>query len=339
MNRLSLLWTATAALVLSVGLAAMLSSAGAHAPLEDEKAKKEVADIGKSLGKRLHFSETANFTWASSVPAGRLRSVQNAAEKAYKIFAEDSGVVTWREMFGAQKALGVVGPNRRAFKKYTKWYAENQPVWSKEQYVSLHEESHWYATSSPRVTFSSHFKPHDQKFLENINAHLVGHLCAERYAFHNNFTPAWFMESLAVYLETKVTGKAQCGCYQDFYGVGAGDEDRQLGLPRSKMHARIKKAVKKRRLKNMKGLIKLQSLSQLEYDDVLKGYAVVSWMMSQKGKTAKFLKAMKKYWPSEINLEFTSDKQKATEKAFKEAFDLTLDGVDSAVDQHVKKKL
>lgn len=307
--------------------------------LEDEKAKKEVGDLGKATGKRMHFSESANFTWASSVPPGRVKSIQTAAERAFKIFADNSGVVSWREMFGAQKPMGVVAPNSRGFKKYTRWYAKTYPVWSAEDYVNMHNGSSWYATSSPRVCFASHYKPHDQKFLEAINAHLIGHLCAERYAFHNNFTPAWFMESLALYLETKVTGKMQCGCYQDMYGLAAGDEDRQQGLAKSKFHARIKKALKKRQLKNMKGLIRLQALNQLEYADIMKGYAVVSWMMSQKGKTAKFIKEMKKNWPAEISNTFDASKGAAIEKAFKATFDLTLGGVDAAVDAYAKKSL
>lgn len=340
MNTMSKLGSAgIVTLVLVFAVSTAPAPAGAARVREDEKAKKEVGDITKALGKRMHFSESANFTWASSVPPGRARSIQRAAERAFGIFAEDSGVSTWREMFDGQKAMGVICPNARGFKKYTAWYAKTYPVWNKEEYVKLHSGSSWYATSTPRVCFASHYKPHDQKFLEAINAHVVGHLCAERYAFHNNFTPAWFMESLAIYLEMKVTGKMQCGCYQDQYGLAAGDEDRQMGLAKSKVHARIKKAMRKRQLKNMKGLIKLQALSELEYNDVLMGYAVVAWMTSQKGKTAKFIREMKKAWPPEISIAYAPGKGVATEKAFKATFDLTLQGVDAAVDAYVKKNL
>ena len=309
-------------------------SARATVP-EDAKAKAEAGEISKAVGKKMHYHETKHFTWCTSVAPAQAKTISSAAEKAYKIFAKHIGTDNWRPLWGAQKAMGVVCANKRDFRRYVKWYANKYPVWNKEAFIKGRQDIDWFPEPGARPVFVTHLKPHDLKFVTAISTHLVGHMIVDRWRFHRNFTPAWLRESAAAYFEGQVIGKIVCGCYDDAYGLGTADKDRRNGIPVAKFRGRSKKQILKKRLKNMKGLAQVSTLKQVTFDDLLKGYAVVHWMMSQKGMFSKYLRAMKKHWPSAIIHEHTADKSKAQEKAFQEVFKLNFGGIDAAVSEYV----
>jgi len=215
--------------LLAVMLAAVAIPAGALGLRDDEKARAETKEVAKSIGKKMNFLETPNFTWCSSLPASRTKYVASAAESAFGIFAKNSGVATWRQLWGDRKCMGVVVPSKRDVKKYNRWYAKKYPVWDVEQFIRLHDKSsYWFESASRRVLVLP-VKPNTDEFIAAEAAHLTGHLLTNRFAFHNNFVPPWLEESVAVYLESRVMKKVMCRCFSEAYGVASGDDPDEIG--------------------------------------------------------------------------------------------------------------
>ena len=171
-----------------------------------------------------------------------------------------SGVVTWREMFGV--AEGASASSARTSARLQ----EVHPVVCEDLSARLGQGSStspfttirsWYATAvTPRVTFVVALQtPRPEVSRGRSTPTSSATSCAERYAYHNNFTPAWFMESLAIYLETKrhrQDHSAAATRTSTVVGVRRrGSPARSLA--KSKFHARIKSAVKKRQPEEHEG--------------------------------------------------------------------------------------
>lgn len=135
------------------GLSAALSSP------QDAKAKVEVKSMSKKLGKKLRFVETKNFTWASSMSAGKTKIVSAGAEKAYKIFADHAGINEWAKMWGNQKCMAILVPAKRDYIRFNKWFAENYKVWSKKQWPINKDLADYYCESAARRIMTTYVKP------------------------------------------------------------------------------------------------------------------------------------------------------------------------------------
>ena len=315
------------------GLSAALSSP------QDAKAKVEVSTKSKKLGKKLRFVETKNFTWASSMSAGKTKIVSAGAEKAYKIFADHAGINEWAKMWGNQKCMAILVPAKRDYIRFNKWFAENYKVWSKKQWPINKDLADYYCESAARRIMTTYVKPNSDAHVRAIITHLTGHMLVLRYKFHNNFVPPWLEEGMAVYMEARVNKKHACKCFNDPYGSVAVDpNDPVAGYPTAKWKVATKKASKKGKLKSIKAMMRVR-LAELELADAQKAYATVSWMMSQDKKCAEFIAAMKRAWPREIAMEYETGHGEAQAKAFKEVFGMSLPEVDKAIAKHIAKKL
>ncbi|MCA9321078.1 MAG: hypothetical protein KDB53_10100 [Planctomycetes bacterium] len=322
----------TLALVFVVGLPATV-----RAFQEDERAKAEVQDIAKSIGAAMNFTESPHFTFCTSMSSAQVGPILGAAEKAYGLWAKHVGSDNWRSLWAEQKAMVVICPSKREYQRYLKWYADKYPVWSAEEFVKGHSQAQWFPEPATRNVLGTHHKPHSEDFLKQIVVHLVGHMIIDRYAFNNNFTPAWLREGMGMWMEAQVLDGASCACYQGAYGLRGKDADRgKQGLPRAKLHTRVKNAITKHEGKNTKGITVLAALDQLSFDDMLTSYALIDWMMSQPKGLANFLRAMKQGWPAEVVPGHLPAKTAAQEKAFKKVFDMTFEQVDEALQEHVK---
>lgn len=293
---------------------------------QDDKDKKEAAAISKALGKKMNFFESANFTWCTSLPKGKMTKIMGEAERCYKMFATDAGYKSWNKFWSeGRKCMGVILANKRDYRKYVKWYANNYPVWSKDGFIKNHSSSNWFTEPSSRNVMVTHLKPNDAVFVAAVMCHLVGHHCIDRHKFNNNFTPGWLRESMGLYFQGEVHGRLQCASYDDPYGLGEGDEARQKGLKKAEFKTRVKKSMSKNRLRNTKNIFQLATMKELTFLDTQKGHLMVSWMMKKqkKGSLSKFIQTMKSNWPATIVMENTKGKEKAQEKALKVVFDLT----------------
>ncbi len=331
MNRLLVACAATLLFALDLGAQALLSH---DAPLDlvvqENKDREEANEISKAIGgKAVTFHETENFVWVASMPLGKLTKITAEAEACYKLFADQAGIKDWKELWaGDRKCMGVILGNKADYKRYVRWYAEKYPVWNKQQFQNEHSSSMWFQVPVPRNVMVTHLKPNDEDTVAAVMCHLMGHLVVDRYKFNNNFTPGWLRESMGVYFQGEVHGKMLCGNYQDPYGLGSGDQNRQKGLKKSDYRSRAKKEMAGGRLRNLKTFFSLQVENELEFEDTLKGHILLSWMLKEKGKLPEFIAEMKKRWPGDINSSFSPDKEKAQNEALKAVYDIEPEKLD-----------
>lgn len=298
----------------------------------DDRDREEVAKISKTLGKKMNFFETDNFTWCTSLSKGKMTKIMSEAEACYKIFARDAGYKSWKKFWaGGRKCMGVILANKRDYKRYVKWYANTYPVWSKDGFIRNHSGSNWFTEPAQRNVMVTHLKPNDEVFVAAVMCHLTGHHCVDRHKFNNNFTPGWLRESMGLYFQGKVHGRLQCASYDDPYGLGEGDEARAKGLKQAEFKTRVKKSLSRHRLKNTKNVFELATMRELTFHDTQKGHLIVSWMLRKKGNLSNFIGAMKSGWPAEIKMENSDGKVKAQAKALKKVFDLTPEDADKAL--------
>ncbi|MFT7619809.1 MAG: hypothetical protein ACI97A_003466 [Planctomycetota bacterium] len=304
------------------------------ASFTDDRDKKEVSAIAKALGKKMNFFESPNFTWCTSLPKGKMTKIMSEAERCYNMFAVDAGYKSWKKFWSnGRKCMGVILANKRDYRKYVKWFANNNPVWSVDGFIKNHSGSNWFTEPSDqsRNVMVTHLKPNDAIFVAAVMCHLVGHHCVDRHKFNNNFTPGWLRESMGLYFQGEVHGRLQCASYDDPYGLGEGDEARQKGLKKAEFKTRVKKSMAKNRLRNTKNVFQLSTMKELTFLDTQKGHLMVSWMMKKKGRLSKFIHSMKSNWPATVVMENTKGKEKAQEKALKAVFDLTPPEADKAL--------
>ncbi|HGY90264.1 MAG TPA: hypothetical protein ENK43_03725 [Planctomycetes bacterium] len=323
--------------VLALTAIVSLLSGGALAQ-QDTRAAAEVKEISKAVGKPMHFSETKHFTFCTSVPAAKAKIFSKAAEKAFDLWTKHVGTDNWRSLWASRKCMVVILRDKKAYRKFLRWYSKKYPVWDAKEFVRIHNNSNWFPEPGTRNVIVTHLKPHKEGFVVSIVVHLVGHMIVDRYRFNNNFTPGWLRESTGMWFETQTLGTIQCSCYQSAYAALKPDDDRRKPMSRSKLRARVKTAVLKGKAPPMAGLIKRSVLSELTFADTLKGYAVVDWMMSQPKKYASFLRKMKRAWPSDVVPQNLPAKEKAQVRAFKEVFGLSLPELDKTVKEYVEQK-
>ena len=306
--------------------------------VNDTLAEEEAKKVGESLGREMFYYETEHFTWCASLPESRMRPIAEGAEAVYRLFAEITGVKSWRELYEKQRCMGVLLPSKREYEQYVSFYAETYKTWNKEKFVASKTSVSYYFTPSSRPTLVTHVKPNDDDFLRQIMSHMAAHSLVNRFAYHNNFLPAWLEEAVSVWFEGEVCGKVACRCFSGtFYGKAEqADPKITAGLPLAKWKTKTKVDTQTTRAKNLTALWRLQ-LGELTLEDVEKGYAVVSWMMTDRPKFAEFMKIMKKNWPKDVNSEYSDAKGKAQEIAFKEAYGKSIDEVEAAVKLHVQK--
>lgn len=306
---------------------------------EDAKDREEHQEIIKALGgKPMTFYETANFTWVAAIPQGKLTKICAEAEACYKLFAEQAGIKDWKELWtGNRKCMGVILASKADYKRYVRWYADKYPVWDKNQFTNNHSASSWFQVPDQRNVLVTHLKPNDEDTVAAVMCHLIGHAVVDRYKFNNNFSPGWLRECLGVYLQGEVHGQILCGNYQDPYGLGSGDQNRQKGLKKSDYKARAKKEMGGGRLRNLKAFLAFQVENELEFEDTLKGHILVSWMLKDKGNLPKFIAEMKKRWPGEINSSFGAEKEKAQNEALEAVFKLDPEKLDRELTKYASR--
>ncbi len=307
-------------------------------PLRDERDKKEAKEIGEALGKKLNFFETENFTWCSSLSKGKMVKIMNEAERCYKIFARDAGYSSHKKLWkDGRKCMGVILANKRDYRRYVKWYSKKYPVWNKEQFVKNHAPGSHLNESAQRNVMVTHLKPHKPEHVAAVMCHLVGHLCVDRHAYNNNFTPGWLRESLGIYFQGKVHGRLVVGSFDDPYGLGTSeDEDKSKGLKLSAFKVIVKKSINKHRLKHTKNMFELATLRELTFFDTQKGHLLISWMLKDKGKFSRFIKECKATWPGVIQMENSTAKVKSQVKALKKVFGVSPEEADKALKAFAK---
>ncbi|MEE9392032.1 MAG: hypothetical protein V3W41_05970 [Planctomycetota bacterium] len=326
-----------AVLLLVAGTWAILPAQEAAASkFKDLKAQKESGLISKAVGKKLNYFESKYFTWCTSKSEGVLKKVIKHADKAYQVFAKDAKITGTRRLWGDQKAMICIFANKSDFKRYVRWYSETYAVWSKQEFVKSHSNNDWFTEIQCRRVIACHLKPHDVDFIGQVVPNQIGFLAANRLHFHQNFCPPWFEESTAAWIEAKATGRLLCFTTRSNYGDSPFKVTDKPTEVFKKFMSGTKRGLKNGRFKNLKGLMKPR-LGDLSYRDVQKGYAIIDWMRSQPGKYSKFVRSMKRYWPSEINTAFHKSQVTAQAKAFKAVFNMSLVEVDRAVKAHASK--
>jgi hypothetical protein len=303
----------------------------------DKKAKAEVEAMSKALGTKMNFFESKYYVYASCKPEGAVRKLATTADKAFEVFNRDTKIKGWRHLWQDRKAMIVLLPNKAAYRRWVKWFAENNPVWDKEQFVKQHSKSKCFMHEiGSRQVIAMFFKPHDIDYLTQVAAHQTGFVGANRLEFRPNFIPPWLEEFTGAWVEAEATGNMMCSTTRDSYGATPfkADDGPRKAFKKFKKLAKAK--FKQNNAKTVKGIMKPR-LYELKLNDLYTGYVLIDWMRSQPGKYTKFVKAVRKHWPGAISSEFNKEKQAAQEKAFMEVFNMKLEQVDAALKKHANK--
>ena len=314
-------------------LLSIWSASAVGQKVHDKKAAEESKAISKAIGKSLNYSESKWFTWATAWPASRAKSIAKSVDKACGLFAEHGGLGdNWRSLWGDQKPIGVITPAKSGYRKFNKWYGKKyREAFDPDFAKRLNKQAYWQVAGS-RLAAATSSKPWGIKYNTQTMVHLAGHLCVQRHAYHNNFSPPWLEEGMAVYFEMTVLGRTACGCGGESYGGDDEGVDRALsGTPKSKFEARARREMKTGNLPRLH-VVYPKRMWELTRKDVYRSYTTVAWMMSQPKKLAEFIAALKREWPPEINFAYDDSHGKAQDKALEKVFGMKRAAVDQAVE-------
>ena len=300
----------------------MLASGWACAQEGKSPAVEEVEAIAKAIGARVNAYESENFIWALGMGRAPPNAIVKTGEKAFKIWKGLSGVKDWKEMWGRRKALIFVGKSRKQYRAFIKHYAKTHAgpyLW--DGFESYYKRLRYCSQPVPRVMGAMHLKPADAKGLRNTAAHVIGHLCIQRFKYHNRPLPPWLEEGFATYLEARTLGYTQCYCFTGGYGDTAANTDKLTNLKWNKWKQLIATRARKRADKQIDKILPLR-MNQLTAEDIGKSWSIIDFLITRdKGRFISFLRSMKRQWPNVYDGEFSPAKERAQALALKETFD------------------
>jgi len=190
---------------------------------------------------------------------------------------------------------------------------------------------------APRVMACMHLKPLDIKGLTYMAAHQVGHLCMQRFEYHNRPCPPWLEEGLATYLEARALKKTNTYCFSGGYGDTAASTDKLTNLSWAKWKQMIAVRAKGKSDKHIKSILPMR-LNELSVAEIGKAWSIIDFMVQTNSKGfMKFMSTIKKKWPRSFDGEFSPEKEKAQATALKTSFNLTWQELDDQWRQYVRK--
>ena len=318
-------------------LTILLLSCLAASPLgAQETAQAEIDAINKESGLDLTADETDNFIWALGIPAGKARPIQQAAERAFAVWKEISGIQDYEPMWGRRKALMAVLRDRTEYRKFVGWFGKRYKPY--DGFENTAGNVSYWPQPVPRVTGMIHLKPLSYQNLENAAAHVVGHLVAMRQDYNNNFLPPWFEEGMGSYLEVRATRRGNCYCFTGGYANRAKQMEKLTNISWPDWKGLVANMVRGREDKAMRLIIPM-ALDELSAEEMGKAWSVIDYMVTENpGKFIKFIGEMKSRWPSAIVFGNTEGKEKAQAEALQHIWGLTWDELDAKWRDYVRAK-
>lgn len=316
---------------LACSLALVLAAAGGSLGAQDYK--EEVDAIKEATKLPLRMEETANFVWVYTIGTANLKKAAEAGERAFKVWQEISGATSWEQMWapsreGTRKCLVFVMKNKLDYRRIINWYDDKYAPYQGFKDVATPQS--YITTPSPRVAIFSHALPVSEPDLTHVIAHEVGHICIQRFAYHNNHLPPWLEEGFALWMEARVMQKTNCYCFSGGYGdSAAGVKD--MGFMEWKKWRELNSRLAGRGAdKNMKELLRLR-LNEMSTLDAGKAASVVDFMIATDPKKfSHFLQRMKAAWPQgDYDPAFKQTHLAAQERGLKESYDWSLEQLDA----------
>jgi hypothetical protein len=321
-------------------MAALLCGYGECSSQEDAwEYAKEFREIKKGVGFTVNGYESENFVWGLAMTKAQANIVIRAGEKAFRVFKEISGVKDWKEMWGGKKALIMVLKSRRQYKKFLSFYAkryEGPYLWS--GFVDQYSRVQACMQPAPRVMGMMHLRPNDMKGLTFTAAHQIGHLCIQRYKYHNRPIPPWLEEGFATYIEARALKKTNCYCFSGGYGDTAASTDKLTNLQWSKWKEIVAGRAKAKSDKHISKILPMR-MNELSVAEIGKAWSIIDFIVKtkKKGSFFRYLTVMKRKWPQAFDPQFSPAKEKAQATALKESIDLTWQQLDDEWRQYVRK--
>jgi hypothetical protein len=302
-------------------------------PLSAQGYEDEVKAIKERTNLSLHFLETDNFVWAFTISSSNMRSVSAKGEEAFKVFKDLSGITGYEEIWGptregSKKCIVFALKNKLDYKKILNWYEDAYAPY--KGFKDVAGGVSYITQPSPRVAVFMHALPTPEADLTYVIAHEIGHVCVQRYAYHNNHLPPWLEEGCGIWMEAKVMKKTNCYCFAGGYGdASSGIKDMTL-YEWSKWRELNTRMVGRGADKNLKDLARLR-LGEMSSLDAAKAASIVDFMVQKDSKKfVLFLRRMKSAWPQgDYDPAFKPEHLKAQDRGLKDSFDLDVDGLDS----------
>ncbi|HMS17946.1 MAG TPA: hypothetical protein PKA37_13975 [Planctomycetota bacterium] len=316
-------------LFLALGL---LCLADPFSQIAAQEYAKEVEEIRTATKLTLNMEETENFLWVYTVATPTLKKVSNTGEAAFKVFKEVSGITSFEEIWGPsregnRKCIAFVLKNKLDYRKILAWYEEKYDPY--KGFKDVAGGASYITQPAPRVAIFIHALPVAEADLTYVIAHEVGHLCIQRYAYHNNHLPPWLEEGFALWMEARVMKGTNCYCFSGGYGDSAGGIKDMSKFEWTKWRELNTRLVGRSADKNLKDLLRLR-LNELSSLDAAKAASIVDFLVAKDSKKfVLFLRKMKGAWPQgDYDPAYKAEHLKAQERGLKDSFDWDVDTLD-----------
>jgi hypothetical protein len=317
----------------------------------DAELQKELDSMAAELSVKMNCVPGKTFDLAGTINPSQLTVLMEVADRAFKMFEDitagaggvagpsstgsaprPAGQTPANVLFDGRKCLIVIFNSTQQYNAFSKWY-QTKYSWP---VVDAMKTVNYFTIAYPRCTIASHLRPLDINMMRNVVAHEIGHMCAYRYAYNNNFSPVWFVEGLATCMEGKTLGTTSCYCFSGGYGDANAQNKNLVNREWSKWKAAVKTLAKQKQDKSIDHILPMQ-LNELSMNETGKAMAMVDfWINTDPVKLVNWLALTKKYWPQKPQYEWEPAKGDAQKRALKEAWNMEWAELDEAWRKYVQ---